>query len=56
MLFKNLEMILWDSEKSVKVLLKVINAIGELNLETVFLICQVKIVFTYQVGYFWAVF
>ena len=34
-------------------MLKFIDANRELNLETVFLICQVKIVFMYQVGYFY---
>ena len=43
---QKLEIILCDYERSVKVLLKVIDANRELNLETVFLICHVKIVFT----------
>ena len=37
-----LEIVLCDLERSAKVLLKVIDANWELNLETVFLICQVK--------------
>ena len=49
---KILQIIQCDYKRGVKVLLKVIDASRELNLETVFLICQVKIVFMCQVGYF----